>query len=150
MFVTTRNHQGVDAEARSSGSRDVHWKASKRTLSTTSRRAAAELVADLGVPAAGGEADTPASSGLFLIQGGTLVGAVRPVHVPGEDHGNAGTAAWPTATPVANGVHRALAAAPDPLERAVRMAEPVLHVDHEQAYRSLFIGGLLLRCVDLT
>src|ERR1700688_3158420 len=102
-FVTTpQTISSVTARPRSSGSSEVHWKASKRTLSTTRS-----------------SGPQPSSSTTSASQ----KPAGRPVHVPGEHDGDRGPAGLGDRDgSVADGVLRALQAHADLAERAVRVA----------------------------
>jgi hypothetical protein len=96
-------------------------------------RAAAELVHHVRVPEPGGQAVDARQRGAVPGQRRALVGAARPVHVPGEHHRDRGPAGLGDRDGgVADGLLRALQAHPDAAERAVRVAEAVLHVHHEQ------------------
>ena len=94
---------------------------------------AAELIHHVGVPEAGREAVDPRQGGTVPDQRRTLVGPPGPVHVPGEHHRDRGPAGLGDRDGgVADGVPGVLQAHADARERAIRMAEAVLHVHHEQ------------------
>jgi len=94
---------------------------------------AAELVHHVGVPEAGRQTVDTRQGWTVPDQRPALVGAARPVHVPGEHDGDRGPAGLGDRDGgVADGVLRALQAHADLAERAVRVAEAVLHVHHEQ------------------
>jgi hypothetical protein len=96
-------------------------------------RAAAEFGHYLGVPGARLQAVQAGQRGAVLLQRPALVGAARPVQVPGEHHRD------PSAPGLGHGQGGMLdgfggifQAHADPGERAFWVAEAVLHVHHEQ------------------
>jgi hypothetical protein len=94
---------------------------------------AAEFVHHFGVPEAGRQAVDPGQGGAVPDQRGALVGSARPVQMPGEHHRDRGPASLGDRDGgIADGGFGALQAHADTGERAVRMAEAVLHVHDEQ------------------
>ncbi len=103
---------------------------------------AAELRHHLGIPGSRGQAIDPGQRRAVPYQRPALVRSAGPVQVPGEDHRD-------TRVPgllhrdgrVADRGLRALQAHADPRHRAVRVAEAVLHVDHDQRAGDVVIHG---------
>ena len=94
---------------------------------------AAELVHHIGIPGTGGQPVEARQGGTVPDQRAALVGAARPVQVAGEDHRDRGPAGLGDRDGgVAHGVLRAVQAHADPAERAIRVAEAILHVHHQQ------------------